>query len=131
MLGVQTKPSFVTYPLLYFTTNFCESTFSMSSPDTGRVGDRLGARHHMIRNHSDTCPRLNHLKAVVDICLPFDAPRLITFVKLLACCDLQQENMLSPLHFLREAVDLPMREAPILDWLAMTLPPLAVLGLVL
>ena len=90
MLGVQTKPSFVTYPLLYFTTNFCESTFSMSSPDTGRVGDRPGARHHMIRNHSDTCPRLNHLKAVVDICLPFDAPRLITFVKLLACCDLQQ-----------------------------------------
>jgi len=36
-----------------------------------------------------------------------------------------------PLHFLREAVDLPMREAPILDWLAITLPPLAVLGLVL
>ena len=27
ILGVQTKPSFVTYPLLYFTTNFCESTF--------------------------------------------------------------------------------------------------------
>ena len=39
--------------------------------------------------------------------------------------------ILLPLHFLREAVDLPMREAPILDWLAITLPPLAVLGLVL
>ena len=40
--GVQTKPSFVTYPLLYFTTNFCESTFSMSSlPARSRVGGSL------------------------------------------------------------------------------------------
>ena len=85
ILGVQTKPSFVTYPLLYFTTNFCESTFSMSSPAIGRVGDHLGARHHMIRFHSGPCERPNLLKAVVDICLPVKTSRLFTFVKRISC----------------------------------------------
>ena len=33
-------------------------------------------------------------------------------------------------HFLREAVDLPILEAPICDLLAIMLPPFAVLGLV-
>ena len=36
-----------------------------------------------------------------------------------------------PVHFLREAVDLPMREAPIMDLLAIMLCCLAVLGRVL
>ena len=44
---------------------------------------------------------------------------------------IEMSDDILPLHFLREAVDLPMRDAPILDWLAMTLPPLAVLGRVL
>ena len=63
-----------------------------------------------------------------------DVPRLVTVGHIIAvygCKMHQPQEVQLTLHFLREAVDLPMRDAPILDWLAMTLPPLAVLGLVL
>ena len=46
-------------------------------------------------------------------------------------CALSSYHFNLHVHFLREAVDLPMREAPICDLLAIILPPLAVLGLVL
>jgi len=100
----------------------------MSSPDTGRVGivacstplDPFSIRVYV---------RLHPLKVVVQI-HPYLMRRIFfTDARTVVVC--KQHVVFVPLHFLLEAVDLPMREAPILDWLAMTLPPLAVLGLVL
>ena len=88
-----------TYPLLYFTTNFCESTFSISSPPAERV----------------TPPQLGG---------PSNCLSVWSGHRLSQC----RSQCRLPIHFLRDAVDRPIRDWFIMDLLAIMLWPLAVLG---